>query len=424
MAGATISDLNGMYKEVYGELQKAVPEAGILQRLVPWSRSERIGDSFHEPVILTNEHGYSYGGTAGDAFTLEDPVTMASKDAVIGAYHYCMTSSISLPAASRAMSAGKAAFANVVTVLSQNAAESAGKRLEISLHYGLSGIGDVPDVGATVEVTSTTADLVFSAATWAPGIWCGAEGAKVNFYDLDNDALISSGADSIFVVTQVTNSTRTVKFTGTATGIDALDVAAQAGGVRCYFNGSKTNDMAGLQTIFSNTGSLFGIDAAAYGMWKGNTFDAAGEISMAKLETYVGNLVGRGLNEDVTVELNPLAWVSLNNEYSAGRMVDSSYKSRKGENGVAEIEFYGQNGTISVVSNPIVKGGHAFIFPKGRLNRVGSAENDNNLPTQDKNPFYPLASQAGFGFRYFSDQAIYSRKPASCAFVSGITLPS
>jgi hypothetical protein len=421
MAGTNVDALNGLYHEVAGELVDALPEAGTIGKLVPFRQSDRIGDSYHEAIVLTRENGFSYGGTAGDAFTLRDPLSMATKDAVVGAYHYCMTSSISLPAVTRAQNAGKQAFASAISTVVENAYESAAQRLEISYLHGGRGIGDVPDTSSSVETTSTTATLVFSAATWAPGIWAGNEGAEVYFYDLDNLAtLISSGADSIFTVTSVANSTRTVVVTGTAAGIDALDIAVQGGGVRCFFYGSRTNDMTGLGSILSNTGSLFSIDAATYGLWRGNSFDAAGELTMDKVLDYVADLVGRGLKGDVKLLLNPFTWARLNSELNALRNFDASYKGNKQTSGTKEIEYLSQNGTISIISDNLVKGGEAFLIKPEYLKRIGSAENDKMVATQDKNPFYPLATQAGFGFRVFSDLAIYSQRPAVQGYISGI----
>lgn len=421
MASTTLDSLNGLYKEVSGELINAVPESGVLLKLAKFRASDRIGDSFHEPVILTHEHGYTYGGTTGDDFALEDAVAMTMKDAVIGAYNYVMSSALSYAAASRAAKSGKQAFKSAVAVLLANAAESASKRLEISALYGQKGIGDVADTGSSVETTSTTATLTFTAASWAPGIWSGLEGAKVNFYDLDDDStLISSGADAIFTVTSVVNSTRTVVFTGTSGGIDALDTAVQDGGVRCYFKGSKTADMLGLKGVIENTGSLFGIDASAYGLWRGNTRVVGGKLTMDEVLSATSDLVGRGLMGPVTLMCAPATWKDLNAEQAALRVFDESYSSSKFETGASEIVYHGQNGKISVVSNPCVKAGDAFIFQPDDVRRIGSAENDNNLATQDENPFFALPSNAGFGVRWFSDQAIYVRRPARSMTLTGI----
>lgn len=420
--GVNVASINGVYKEIYGDLRNLLPDAGKVLKLFPYDKGNKLGDSFHEPVILTQEHGYSYGGTAGDAFDLEDPIGMATKDAVVGAYQYCMQSSISTTAASRAQSAGKQAFASAVATVVANAKESAGKRLQISVLYGQSGLGDVPDTSATVETTSTTATIVFSEATWAPGIWAGAEGAKLQFYDLDDDTLVSSSTDAVFTVTTVRNSTRTLVVTGTAAGIDALDIAVQAGGVRAYFKGSKTNDMLGAYSIFQNTGSMFSIDAASYGLWRGNTFNVNGALTHSKLQDYISELVGRGLDGDINVMVNPLIWGSLNNDVAALRSFDSSYSGAKAENGVEKIVYHGQNGLINIMSETIVKTSHAFVFQDDLVKRIGSAETDmDNNTGNNAAPFYPLASQAGFGFRVFSDQAVFTSRPAKCLILTGIT---
>lgn len=420
MAEANVSALNGLYREVYDELVKGVPEGAGILKIIKYDKGNKLGDSFHQPIVLTEEQGYAYGGTAGDAFALEDPVAMTIKDAVVSGYTYCMQSAISLAAASRALSAGRQAAAGAVSTVLANALESSSKRLAISVLYGQSGLGDVPDTAATVETTSTTATLVFSRATWAPGIWAGREGAKLHFYDLDNDALISSGADAVFSVTTVDNTNLTLVVTGTSTGIDALDVAVQAGGVRAYFKGSKTADMAGLKTVLANTGSIFGIDAGAYGVWRGNSFNVEGALTHQKLQDYVGQLVARGLMGDITVLVNPRTWSSLNSDEAALRVYDGSYSKDKAKNGFGSIEYYGQNGKISIISDFMVKEGDGFMFQPENLSRIGSAENDSNLPTQDKNPFFALASTAGFGFRHFSDQALYSNRPAYGAYLYGI----
>lgn len=420
MAGTVVDSLQGVYKEIYGQLVNAVPECAELLKLIKYDQGNRIGDSFHEPVILTNEHGYTYMGTAGDSTTLETPVTTTSKDAVVSAYSYCMASSLSLAAISRAQASGPQAFKSAVSVIMGSALESSKKRLNISCYYGQKGIGDVPDTAATVETTATTATLVFSAASWAPGIWAGAEGALLQFYDLDDDALISSGADAVFAVTSVANSTRTVVVTGTSTGIDALDVAVQAGGVRAYFKGSKTNDMPGMVKVLENTGTIFNIDASIYGLWRAQTRNVAGQLTMDEVLEGVADLVGRGLTQDVILLVNPATWADLHAEQMAARVYDGSYSSSKATSGSEAIQYYGPTGKVTVKGDPCIKGGDAFLIVPEHWKRIGSAEHDSNLPTQDQNPFFADATTASVGFRLFSDQAIYCRKPAQQLYFYGI----
>lgn len=425
MAEANLTSLNGLYREVYDELVKAVPEGAGILKIVKYDKGNKLGDSFHQPIVLTEEQGFAYGGSAGDAFSLEDPVSMTIKDAVVTGYTYCMSSAISLAAASRALNAGRQAAAGAVATVLANALESSSKRLAISVLHGQKGLGVVDDDDAFAKDSATVATLQLTTASWASGIWCGRENAKLYAYDKDDDStLISSGADAVFTVSAVDNENRRIEVTGTSTGITALETAVKGGGVILYFKGSKTNDMLGLRGVLANTGSLFSIDAGDYGIWRGNTFDADGALTHTKLQTFIGRLVGRGLMGDITVLVNPLTWTSLNSDEAATRNYDQSYNRSKAENGFRKIVYQGQNGEIEIVSDFMVKEGEAFIFQPENLRRIGSAENDSNLPTQDKNPFFALSSTAGFGFRHFSDQAVYSNKPAVGAYVQGIVNPS
>jgi hypothetical protein len=52
--GAT---LNGLFKQVYNkEVVTAIPDFAILQKAVPFSKSQMLGDKFHIPVVLSDEH--------------------------------------------------------------------------------------------------------------------------------------------------------------------------------------------------------------------------------------------------------------------------------------------------------------------------------------------------------------------------------
>lgn len=426
-SSATVDALNGFYKERYGQIVNAIPEAGVFLKMVPYDKGNRLGDSFNEPVVLTREHGYSYGGTTGTAFSLESPRSMQSKNATVGAYSFCMASALALPAVTRAQAAGPAAFADIVNTVLENAYESSGHRLEVSCIHGQTGIGDVADDDAYDKDDATTSTLQFTTATWASGIWSGLEGAQVQFYDLDSDALISSGDDAVFEVAVVNNADKQVTFTGTATGTTALETAIEGGGVRCYFKGSKTNDMIGLKTILSNTGELFGIDAADFGLWRGQTFSCgSGALTVEKVLNFNAQLVGRGAKGNMTLMVNPVTWGSLNAEQSSLRIFDSSYKSGgTADQGFSGIRYHGQNGTVEVVSNPVVMEGEAYLFIAEDLKRIGSAERDSKVPTQDnENPFYAIEGSAAFGFKVFSDQALYCRRPARNAYINLIVNPS
>jgi hypothetical protein len=421
-----VTQLNGLYKQVYGELQVAIPQLGEILQEIEFKTSELLGKEFVEPVILSNEHGYSYGGTGGGAFDLIDPIAMASDDALIAPYSYMMQSAMSYTAASRASRAGNTAqaFAKAVTVVIERAMEASAYRLGISCLYGQSpnGIGRVLAT-AVVDVTGTTHDWVFTEANWAPGIWSGAEGAQLNVHRGDNGNKIGTNGttDTIFQVVSVNNSTRTVRVSSTAQGIIDAETANDTVDLVVYFRDSKANDFPGMEFIFSNTtGTVHGINASTFGLWAGNTFAVGGQLTKGKVLQYVANLVGRGLKEDVVCRVSCNTWGNLEQDEIALQVFDQSYNPNRAESGVEAIWYRGQNGRIEVRSDSCVKGGDAFIYPKRRMRRLGSADRDMAIPGQDAEPFFPLAGKAGFSWRNLSDQALYMSTPARAAYLSGI----
>lgn len=427
MASVTdVTQLNGLYKQVYGELQVAIPQLGEILQEIEFKSSELLGKEFVEPVILSNEHGYTYGGTGGGAFDLIDPVAMASDDAVIAPYSYMMQSAMSYTAATRASMAGnsKQAFAKAVTVVIERAMEASAYRLGISCLYGQSpnGIGRVVAT-AVVDVSGTTHDWVFTEANWAPGIWSGAEGAQLNAHRSDTGAKIGTNGttDTIFTVVSVNNSTRTVRVSSTAQGIIDAETANDTVDLIVYFRDSKANDFPGMEAIFSNTtGVIHGINASTYGLWAGNTFNVAGQLTKGKVLQYVANLVGRGLKEDVVLRVSCNTWGNLEQDEIALQVFDQSYNPNRAESGVEAIWYRGQNGRIEVRSDSCVKGGDAFLYPKRRMRRLGSADRDMAIPGQESEPFFPLAGKAGFSWRNLSDQALYMSTPARAAFLYNI----
>ena len=66
----SVAQLDGWFKEVYGEVERAVPEFAEIQSSVPFSRREKLGDSYHFPVILTRAQGVTRNGGSAASFRL------------------------------------------------------------------------------------------------------------------------------------------------------------------------------------------------------------------------------------------------------------------------------------------------------------------------------------------------------------------
>jgi len=417
----TPSELTGLFKEAYADvIQNLVPEVAKVIKMVPFiERDKEEGNKYHQPVIVSNEHGFTYAGPSAGAFALNDAVSMNMQDAQVEGSQILLRSALSYDAAAKA-SNSKKAFVKATELLVENMMESSAKRLELSCLYGRSGLGKC---ASSANASATTTLVTLTTAYWATGIWSGSETAKVNFYT-SNTTLVSSGADSIFTVTQVDANNRKLLITGTATGITALDAAilANANDVDIYFNSSFAKEMYGLDQILSNTSAtLFNISATDYNLWAGNVFSVGNvALTMGKLLIGVSKAVQRGLNEKVVCLLNPDTWANVNSDLAALREYDGSYRRERAENGVENITFYHQNGAIELVSHNCVKEGEAFVFPPKKVRRVGAQDISFKTPGREDEIFLHLPSNAGFELRTYTDQAIFVETPARTVKLTNI----
>lgn len=418
----TPTELSGLFKEAYGDsVENLVPEVAKLVKMVPFiERDKEEGNKYHQPVILSMEHGITYAAANAGAFALNDPIAMNMGDAQIQGSQMLLRASLSYDAAAKA-SNNKKAFVKATELIVENMMESMTKRLEVALLYGAStgGLG-VCASSANVDATHTAVTL--TTASWAATIWAGMENAKLQFYN--GSSLISSGSDSIFTIQKVDVANRKITLTGTATGISALDTDLAGAGANVttiWFNGAKGNEMTGLDGILTNTGSLFNIDAATYSLWKASSYSASSAaLTMGKVLSAITDPVNRGLSENATLAVNPRTWGNLNADLSALRRFDGSYEKRKGENGVMGIVYYAQNGEINIVSHGCVKEGEGFLFPEKKLQRPGAQDLSFKTPGREDEIFLHLPSNAGFELRLYTDQAIFLKTPARATKITAI----
>jgi hypothetical protein len=410
------SQLTGLFKETYADgVENLIPESAKLTKIFEFiEKDKELGQRYRQPVIVSQEHGISYAAPDSGAFELEDHVAMQMQDAQVVGSQMLLRSALSYDSAARAASSKKA-FVKSTDLLIKNMMESLTKRLEISLLHGQSGLG-VKVASANINATSTR--ITISAASFAAGIWAGMENAKIQFYLVSGDTLVSSGADSVFEISSVDIENRQLVLVGTSTGITALD---SAGDANVYFKGAKAGEMSGLRKIIQNTGSLFNINATTWNLWKGNSVTVSGQLTMGKLLSAVSKAVQRGLDEKVVVLVNPDTWANLASDLSALRRFDSSYDRKKAENGFEALTYHGQNGEIEIHSYNLVKAGEAFVVPPKRVKRIGAQDLSFKTPGMSDEIFLHLSNRAGFELRLYTDQCVFVETPARCVYLSGFT---
>lgn len=422
MASADFASLSGIFKDAYaGKMADNIPDSNILTRMTEFQKGEKLlGNLYHLPVKVQANVGATYNSD-GSAFAILAAIPMLTKDAQIRGSEILIPGPVSYGAITR--SAGKNSFGRAMDLMIDDIRKSIRKRVELGLLWGGSNFGSgyglgIVDTTANVSGTVTNATMLLS--DWAPGIWSGLTGAQVNFYKVSDGSLVSSAADAIFTITSINVSTRVIKFTGTATGITALDTAAAAGDLNVFFRDAKTVEMTGLRSIINNTGTLFNVDGATYEQWQGNTYSAASaQLTFEKLQDAAAALAGRGLEEDVTALVAPTTYAKMNSELAGARVMDSSYSKNKGQNGVEAIEFFGSTGKIGIVAHPYMKESFAMLVPTDHIYRIGSTE-----PTFQPVPGTPSVfhqtSNAGVEVRVYTDQAVFVDAPSYCSLITGI----
>ena len=378
------------------KIENLIPDGVKLLKLVPYVESAKeIGNFYNQPVQLTHEHGVTYSKADNGAFDLLDAVSAVFKNAQLVGSQMLIRSAMGYEAAARA-SNDKKAFVKATSLMVQNMVNSMAKRLEISMFYGSTNIGQIASqTGAT-----TARVFTLTTASWASGIWAGAENMPLDVSALAVPAAVFN-TNAQLLVTAVDLTARSVAVSGNATDLTNIDAQIAAGAFLCP-RGSITNDVTGLDRIITNTGTLYAISAATYALWKGNTFDAQNAaLSFQKILAAVALSVERGLDQDVVCLLSPKTWANISSDQAALRMYDDSYKSSKLETGASEYSFHGQNGKIDIVSSIYVKEGEAFIFPPKRLKRIGAMNISFKMPgrQQQEDFFLELATKAGYELR-------------------------
>lgn len=413
------STLPGLFKQVYSpDVRDAIPQFAIYQARIPFSKAQLLGDKYHLPVVLADEHGFTYGGNTAANYTLNAGIAMQLQDAQVASSELTLQSGISYGAVSRAQNKGEQAVESAVRLLIERMKASAAKRVEIELIYGasISGLGVI----SATSGSSTTRTYTISSATWATGIWAGMENAQLDAYYNTGTTGVQLNTNAAIVITSVSVANKTISVSGNSSDLTALD--AQVGSTvgtsaTFYFYGAYGNEMSGTDVILTNTGTLFNISASTYNLWQANVYDCqSAQLTMGKVLSGLATATGRGLMEDVALFLPPDSFANLVADLSAQRRFDGSYKSKKGVNGVETIEFYGQNGLIELIPHAMYKSGDAHAIPLDMVKRVGSTDVSfrGEMVGGEMEYLFQNTTTNGWTCRAYTDQAVFIEAPAQC----------
>jgi hypothetical protein len=325
------------------------------------------------------------------------------------------------------MASSKAAFIDATSFKFMTMMDSAAFRLEAQMIHGSKGIlvTDTEQDTPCVVADTKYAVLPINPLYWSDAMAIGLENANVSFFKASDNS---------------TASTRNGPTTANKFPVSSVDVAAKTITVECadgthaanlvsdvetyaynvYFYGAHSNEMVGLRSILSNTGTLYGISAVSYSAWQGNTVAVgAARLTLKNILLGVGRAVGRGLAKRAIVLINPVTFATLANDEAALRQYTA--KTSVGDRGVSKIEYVGSNGPIEIVAHPLVWESQALAFPIDDCSRIGSCDLTFEQPGSDSSMLFDMSSYAGIEARLFSSQAIFCPKPGHGVVFTGIS---
>ncbi len=425
MAYSTLTQLNDMFAYVQDRAQSLLPENSVILKATPEITSNtEEGRVYLQPVQMTHENGITFGN--GDVFALNDASSAVYDEIEVNSFPMVLLTKISESVAGRMANSSKT-FITQATLRSEVMYNSLARFYEIAMKYGKSPDGIGTAIQTTSVASGTTGTVYVTRAQWSPGIWGGAVGMRINFYD-GSGALVSSGTDAVFTVTAVAPATWSFSISGSSTGITALSTAFGAGTCVIVMDGSggstavNGNIMLGLEAQITGGTTIFSIDPSTYPLWQGQVYPcSSAAFTMAKALSGVALAVGMGgLNSDVILDVSAATYQNLNADQAALRMYDGSYSAKDAENGTEEIAYRGPNGRISVTVNNITKEGLASAYPKKYLKRIGVHEMSFKRPGHDDTYFQEIPGYAGFSLRAAGDFCILNDKLAQCVRFTAI----
>lgn len=378
-------------KEVYdGDITQLVPKSTPFLKRAKFKQDMEPGEKAVFSVQLSHEAGFSCGT---GSVTLNAAVAHTSAKAEVDGKNVVLRSRISYDAASKA-SSSKKAFARWNEQKFIPMVESYNKRLEILCLWGGDSLG--------VVESNTSGALVITAATFAPGIWLGSEGTVLEAF-----TALSGGSqhNTDLTISAVDIDTRTVTVTGTSAAVAANDYL--------FYKGHRGTEPTGLAKIAKNATTLYNIDAAAYGLWKANAYDAGtSALTFGKVIGAAAKSANKGCDENLVLLCSQEAFTGLVSDQAAFRKYDASYKAAKGENGFKSLVFHTGAVEVEIVPTIYMKRGEAIMFPERHTCRIGSSDVTMKMPGKaDEELVLQVADSTDYEMRLYSDQTVFCERP-------------
>lgn len=437
--------------------------------------AEEVGGLYHVATRLTYEGGFTLAaaratpGEGGLAYV--GPRAGQVTDAQVQGAQIHGRSRITyeaIAASAKDLSSNepdaKKAVKQATMLVGKGLMEGTIKKCEALMIHGREGLGQLDTAVDPSNVVATTYegvsgfawDVSISPETWSEAIFMAFEG---HTFDLLANAsglpsgtklntapnlLLTGGVNQTGLVliavnpaTPLTNGTASgrvlrlwhssgtagVLATGVIGGYTTLATTLNTQHL-VFESGGLTSEFVGLSAMARNTGSLFGIDAASYGMWKGNSLTSVGNLRLAGLLRALAKPINAGaqgvkIRAVVPTEL----FAQFANDESTLRRYAAGTPDAK--NGFDSIEMYlPMKSTLEILGHPMQKDGRVLCYVPDETMRVGSQDLDfvqRQAGRSRQQLLMEIADRPGSEMRLYGSFAPIVQTPRHMLRMSGVT---
>lgn len=423
---ASFASVQGMFKQRYGRWIDPLPDEHTLADFGDFIPSEnRPGLGYNFPVLTGLELGQT-ANVDNTAFALNSAVDSTVLNANLDGATIMLQSVVSydtiyksLNGTGQGSSGGsyKTALDQTVQAMLQGAA----MYRELALAYG-PGTGaavasNIGVVGGSVSGANLAAPQVvyLTEASWIPGLWIIAAGTpngmRVDIYQADGTTVRETEV-TVRARPSTTQTRLTLFKSGSAATVAAND--------RIVPLGWRTKSAFGLEAIYNNVGTIFGIDASSVAPWRCMTFSAGGAMSRAKIMAMAAAVSINGVKNGGKLFVCAPTFADMAEEANALQRYTANTDKVKRQ-GASQLIYETAAGQVEVVVYQYAKQGQAMFIANDNFRRVGSTDLTMRPIGGGAEAFFQhMPSNAGASLRIFSNQAPVFEMPYRNFLITGI----
>lgn len=432
---ATLQNVNGLFKRRYGRWIDPLPDEHTLADagdFIP--QDARPGDDYAFPVLTAIEHGQTSDNT-GNAFLLNAAVDSRVQMANLAGSTILLQSVVSYDIIYKSLNgAGNGnqggAFKTGLDQAVQAMLMGAGLYRELALAYGpgpgataLSNIGVINSIvsGADLNAGQTVS---LTQASWIPGLWILAQFMLVDILPAGGVGAAVASAVTVTARPDPSKAQISLSLTGGPT---------VAVGNWIVPRGWRATSCVGLEAIYNNNTTLFGINAGTVAPWRCHVFSAGNAtLTRAKIMGYAAVISVNGAKNGGKLFVSAPTFAALAEEFNsimtpsasgigAVTTFDGNNNKRSKEIGSSTLSYVTAAGVIEIIVYQYMKQGQAFFIANDNFRRVGSTDLTMRPIGGGAEAFFThLTDRSGAQMKIFSNQAPVFEIPYRNFLVNGI----